>query len=1574
MLAFRRSVAAMVVLLVGWGLLSQSANGIWQDQADQVVAETAQIEQAIVQAKAAAEQGQIDVSLQTVRRALAAGVPAADASLSGPETLSARQNHLMSVRRIHRSLFALVEQWQTMSVDAAVLTETLQAMVLPESLPRAVFRYVSEADPESTETELQERSVGKLWLQSMIRSGRQMECLQALEQRRGFRESTLDADILRLQLGLELRDSRLVEQGLQLLLQGPAGPIDAEQIMVLVELSQRASELVDDSVRGLADQSLLRWVPAGRAVSLTERQRATLRALAIGEAVDSFLVGTADDVAVKWLFVSDWFADGGEGSARDISGIRRLLQHHEQVALLLLRLGLPELAASRLTLLCALQREFSIAGPSELIGRHCRWLRVLSADERYTFLWTQLLREQSIPLSSAGFQWSDESIFEAVRVAGGDAPAGTAWGSLQREASGLPVHPVILLLEAAFQVGQAETLLTSLGELAIQGHWPAMAAQACLLMVLERHEEADRRIEEFFGLPRGSGASAADAEALLLYGMLLTEKHRDEAVHQLLSRERAGVWSSSPANSAALAMALTRGATGLVNVGSGPRPSGSPVLNWFADSAAGLDPAGVPQAGRFSGGLVTRTGGGRGTFCFPWPMSGDFELSCSAVAVSGPPGGIGFDGITVAGMSRADMLRVEPWGNHSPSLRTGLPLLSRVPVRLGVSAQGDWVQLLVDGAVIQRWPRDGQTATVPFVFLELGGAGCTQWSDFRLSGTVQIPREVRLAEAGDLRGWSSRRLQQSQPACRIDLNSGSSGGPTSIMTSNGQAGRKGTDWSWEAGTIRGRRRGELVERTGRMKAGVRNIEFGLLQYLRPLQNGETLRWEFEYLPNEVESGIALGPLVFWVQTGGVHLDWIPETGPDVAQFPQTARLPAGNEIPTGFLQHGWNAGRLQLSDGLAILSVNDRELLRYPIPPNFDTRPGIVHDRARTEARVRGVVLQGDWPAEFRERDLRGLLNPGERVSAGSLPEVTAGPWQEDPAEELAIALTAGETASRLARVDAQAVLEQGLAWVFPQDGALIRWSGAPCPSDRSGVRSGRRPWNGGISEIVVSPLLELVFAAMELQQVSELEKRLPVTEGADVDEDREMFRTLLWIVQDKAEAADRLRALADQFETGVTRRMSSPWSVLAIAQVAADRVSLRADAIRLLRGVMVLPEGLIRWSSGSRECGRSLLSLLEHVVSGPGEGNVGAETLPPLRDWIPLRLSTAAAAGHLPPAVWTQSADGTVQLVSGTQADGLCWPAPLPGDFTMTCTVEPVAGRYPILGYAGVLFADGKSLRAGEASEINEIPWSRTAIFSEISAPSSESVKPRRYRIQRRQRQLTVEVEGHRVLTREISDRAAPWVVVRMPPEPGVRIRLEELMNESPVALDVQLDSGRELSGWREPWFPRATTVDSPLESAETWRSSEAKLVGVRQSKGGGLPRASLLQYLRPLPRRGALSYSFFFERDQRLVHPVIGGQVLILEPESGLREAALHGTRIEISAASAVGGGAALPLRSSDWNQLQINVTEDRAELLLNGQMIGTVVLATGSDRVFGLFHWSDQTGAEVRDLTLTGEWSVP
>lgn len=1580
MLAFRRSVAAMVLLFVVWGVLSRPASVCGQVQVDQAPAEIVLIERALAQAKVAAEQGQLDVSLQAVRRALAAGIPAGDGVLSGPETLNARQNHLASVRRIHRELYALAEQWQKMSVDPSVLNEVLQAIVLPESQPRAVFRYVAEVDPapDSAETERQEYSVGRLWLQAAIRSGKQLECLQAVEQRHGFRESTRNVDILRLQLGLELGDLRLVERGLQQLLQGPAGPVDAEQIMVLVELSARSAELGEESVCKAADQSLQRWVLAGRTVSLTERQRETLRALSLDEAKDSFLTGTSDDAAVRWLSAADWFADTGEGSARDVTGIRRLLQHHEQVALLLLRLGLTERASARLTLLCALQREFSIGGPSALISRDCRWLRVLPADARYTFLWTQLLREQSIPLSAAGFQWSDESLVEDVRVAGSEAAGRSLEVALRKEESGLPVHPVILLLEAAVEVGQAEALLTSLGELAVRGHWPALAARACLLTVLKRHEEARKQIEEFFALPRGNVASASDAEALLLYGMLWTDEHRDAAVQQLLSRGGPGVWSSSAVNSAALAMALTRRSAEGADGGSGAQRSDLPTLQWLADSAAGLDPAGVPQAGRFSGGVVTRTGGGRGTFCFPWPLSGDFELSCSAVAVSGPLGGIGFDGITVAGMSRADMLRVEPSGNHSPVLRQGQPLLSSVPVRLGVSARGDWVRLLVDGAVIQRWPRDGRMATVPFVFLELGGAGCTQWSDFRLSGTVQIPREVRLSESDDLRGWSSRRLQQSQPACRIDLNSGREGKAPSIKPRDGQSGRKVTDWSWEAGTIRGRRRGELGEGTERVQAAGTSGEFGLLHHLRPLQNGDTLRWEFEYQPNEVESGIALGPLVFLPQSEGVRLDWISEAGPDAAPFLQTARLTAGNEIMQGVLRQGWNAGQLQLIDGVAVLSVNERVLLRCPIPPHFDTRPGIVHDRARTEARVRGIVLQGAWPELLNEHDLRRLLSPEERVADGSLPNVPAVPRQEHPAEELAISLTAGETAQRLARLDAQAVMKEGLVWVFPRDGTLIRWSGAPCPSDRIGVRSGRRPWNTGIPEIVVSPLLELVSAAMELQQVSDLEKRLPLPGDAVAvaGDDEEMLRTLLAIVQDKAEATDRLRVLADRFGAEGTRPLSSEWSVLAIAQVAADRAPLRADAIRLLRGLMLLPEGAVHWSSGSRACCRSLLSLLEHVESGLVGGNErsGAVTLPSLRDWIPLRLTSAAGAGQLPPAVWTQLPDGTVQLISGTQADGLCWPVPLSSDFSLTCTVEPVAGRYPILGYGGVLFADGANVGTGEVAEINEIPWSRTVIFPENSVASAQQVTPRRCRIQRQQRQLTIELDGQRVLTREVSDRAAPWLVVRMPPDPGARIRLDELTQGVAVVRDVQLDTGRELSGWREPWFPRATVVAGPLESLDAWRSSEAKLVGVRQSTGGGLPRASLLQYLRPLPRRGELSYSFFYERDQRLVHPVIGGQILILEPESGWREAGLTGTRIEHSTTAAVAGGAALPLRSSDWNQLQINVTDDRAELLLNGQSIGTMTLTKGSDRVFGLFHWSDQTGAEVRDLTMTGEWSLP
>lgn len=64
-------------------------------------------------------------------------------------------------------------------------------------------------------------------------------------------------------------------------------------------------------------------------------------------------------------------------------------------------------------------------------------------------------------------------------------------------------------------------------------------------------------------------------------------------------------------------------------------------------------------------------------------------------------------------------------------------------------------------------------------------------------------------------------------------------------------------------------------------------------------------------------------------------------------------------------------------------------------------------------------------------------------------------------------------------------------------------------------------------------------------------------------------------------------------------------------------------------------------------------------------------------------------------------------------------------------------------------------------------------------------------------------------------------------------------------------------------------------------------------------------------------------------------------------------------------------LPLNPGAWNQLTIAVNEQLATLHLNGQRICEAKIDTSNDRVFGLFHFANQTEARVRNVTMRGNW---
>jgi hypothetical protein len=63
--------------------------------------------------------------------------------------------------------------------------------------------------------------------------------------------------------------------------------------------------------------------------------------------------------------------------------------------------------------------------------------------------------------------------------------------------------------------------------------------------------------------------------------------------------------------------------------------------------------------------------------------------------------------------------------------------------------------------------------------------------------------------------------------------------------------------------------------------------------------------------------------------------------------------------------------------------------------------------------------------------------------------------------------------------------------------------------------------------------------------------------------------------------------------------------------------------------------------------------------------------------------------------------------------------------------------------------------------------------------------------------------------------------------------------------------------------------------------------------------------------------------------------------------------------------------PLRSGDWNRVQLSLRGNTVALHLNGELVFTRELAATNQRTFGLFHYADQTEARVRNLRWRGEW---
>lgn len=355
--------------------------------------------------------------------------------------------------------------------------------------------------------------------------------------------------------------------------------------------------------------------------------------------------------------------------------------------------------------------------------------------------------------------------------------------------------------------------------------------------------------------------------------------------------------------------------------------------------------------------ILHLAGSGNDVLFFRYPLVGEFEFRCESQEGGRimTDGGLVYGGLQFEALGRTDQLTVRDADMvHSivkpcPFVRhESRPTFNRMSIRSNV----DQAVLTVNMHPVWFDP-SAKAATSPWVGLRSFGERRPMFRNLEITGEPVIPREVHMADGDDLRGWMSQFYGESQPAFAVV----EAADPPSMFSG----------WVLESGVISAPK----VE----SEAGASSQS--LLHYQRPLLDGESVSYEFEYQPGEIHVHPALGRMAFLIEPGGVQVHWMTS-----GEFEWTG-LPADNALLEPLSRRGprplpvkegeWNAMTLARADGKVTVTLNSDVIYQRVVDFEGDLTFGFYHHRAETAARIRNVVMTGDWPESLPEDC---LVNP----------------------------------------------------------------------------------------------------------------------------------------------------------------------------------------------------------------------------------------------------------------------------------------------------------------------------------------------------------------------------------------------------------------------------------------------------------------------------------------------------------------------------------------------------------------------------------------------------------------------
>ncbi len=999
---------------------------------------------------------------------------------------------------------------------------------------------------------------------------------------------------------------------------------------------------------------------------------------------------------------------------------------------------------------------------------------------------------------------------------------------------------------------------------------------------------------------------------------------------------------------------------------------------------------------------------------FAYPLGGKFEITFECREGNWSEGNTGYGGVQfhVNGYSDAGWLMGKGRSGYDNGPRlTGI--LNKEPWnRYTVQVDGDFVRYLANGQVVHE---DHPGASAPWFTLGADRGRTAYFRNIQLTGTPLIPREITLLTDNRMRGWIASYYGESKGDAvntrqryvqRYEKQPDGSNVLVVVQAEDMSPEEAAmyfpeqvTDWKFSKGELTSAVRESFFP----------GSEDSWLYYQRPLQNGESLRYEFFHDPGKTDAHPTIGRLAYEFGKNQVVRHVLTDGVADA----MGSRRPASTTLKSGISgpKAGWNSVEFKLSGDQLTISLNGEVAVKEQLAAQDSRQFGFHHDSSRTDLRVRNAVLSGEWPKLFTS-ELRKAFEfpePTESVPSSVFINYFV---NEDRVSDNAYAIY-----RRALAMDVKERYEFLHKWVIPNSShQLIRMAGAFTPTHPAPPTLNDNPIDLATAEArqavdqrmvqtggnFVCPAILLVLAAIELDRVPELEEQVfkfPPKSSTEMARNRAALLGIIALLQDRPEeATEALWECCRLISDKETPPQFARWGDVALASLAIHHPVTREVAYELVDRIQ--RKQLQTGKTGTADYShfvRHLHGQVHYLMYGGQPDEFG--TQPKTKQWRAVSQVSAKTRGEGYAIAPFDTLGGELALRGGHDCDLAYFQSPLRGNYEVSCRLSHMGYREAMLMAAGI--ANGLRYTQTEA----RVTHVRTKM-SEALMPAPLSPKANSgidYKVVVRDGRYTSYVNGQVLHEAQLPEQPDPWLAVMgLAGNSSRHARNIVITGKPEIPSELELLADPTLKGWMTDYYGNGLS-----QSPFVWKVEEGVLTSnqtvIANSVPGRLKVENIIRYHRPMLEDGEISYEFFYDpetkittdqagervfsgnavpvrqtaRGQTIAHPALDRMVCLIEPD-GVKIHWLTDGRFDRTGLQPNNitfepkrGPNKLPLRIREWNAVRFMTKGDELSIELNGQLVFTRPIDPTNLRHFGLFHYANESSLRVRQVRYRGDW---